>query len=259
MYDSISHSSVFFIDVVKDARAGNLALPNFQRPIVWDEDNVIALLDSIWRGYPIGYLLLWGDWWRGGEVGTVRGFRGGAAPQTGASLVLDGQQRIQALVDACAEGSGYAYEIAADRFVKRDNPRVVDGFLPCYMLVDWMAFMRGLDPLWERDPAPPAPVPAPPAPKRSRGRGRVNTAIPAAPPPAAPQLTPEQEAERAAVREMVARAEAVLHAFRDARIGAVVISPRQTEAFAREVFRRINTTGRPMSEADVFDCLRKPS
>lgn len=70
----------------------NFALPEFQRGYVWNRDQVKKLMNSLYRGYPIGSLLTWvtvtnPDIMRGEETtkhGTV-------------NLILDGQQRITSL------------------------------------------------------------------------------------------------------------------------------------------------------------------
>ena len=61
-FHDIGHRSSFFADRVKSVRAGQCVRPGFQRPFVWDEADIIALLDSMWRGYPIGTILLWENW-----------------------------------------------------------------------------------------------------------------------------------------------------------------------------------------------------
>ncbi len=38
---------------------GKLALPELQRPFVWQRSAVRDLLDSMYRGFPVGYLMLW--------------------------------------------------------------------------------------------------------------------------------------------------------------------------------------------------------
>ena len=38
---------------------GDLDLPDLQRPFVWGNNKVRDLFDSMYRGYPIGYFLLW--------------------------------------------------------------------------------------------------------------------------------------------------------------------------------------------------------
>ena len=44
---------------IDDATLGNLNVPEFQRKYVWRPSKVADLDDSLWRGYPIGTLLLW--------------------------------------------------------------------------------------------------------------------------------------------------------------------------------------------------------
>lgn len=38
---------------------GEIGLPDIQRPFVWKNAKVRDLFDSMYRGYPVGYLLLW--------------------------------------------------------------------------------------------------------------------------------------------------------------------------------------------------------
>jgi Protein of unknown function DUF262 len=42
-----------------DIDLGKLALPELQRPFVWKKRGIRDLLDSMYRGFPIGYLMLW--------------------------------------------------------------------------------------------------------------------------------------------------------------------------------------------------------
>ena len=44
------------VRLVKD---GHIKLPKFQRPFVWTKQNILDLMDSIYKGYPIGSILLW--------------------------------------------------------------------------------------------------------------------------------------------------------------------------------------------------------
>ncbi len=41
---------------VKD---GDIAIPEIQRPFVWKTVKVRDLMDSLYRGYPIGYIITW--------------------------------------------------------------------------------------------------------------------------------------------------------------------------------------------------------
>ncbi len=40
-------------------KSGEIAIPEIQRPFVWDATKVRNLLDSLYRGYPVGYLIAW--------------------------------------------------------------------------------------------------------------------------------------------------------------------------------------------------------
>ena len=46
-------------DVITQVTAGQLRIPAFQRGFVWDADNVAYLMDSIYKGYPFGAVILW--------------------------------------------------------------------------------------------------------------------------------------------------------------------------------------------------------
>ena len=45
--------------LVSDVIEGRIGLPDLQRPFVWKDSDVRDLLDSMLRGYPIGYCILW--------------------------------------------------------------------------------------------------------------------------------------------------------------------------------------------------------
>lgn len=44
--------------LVQNIRRGDVALPDIERPFVWPNRKVRDLLDSMLRGFPVGYLLL---------------------------------------------------------------------------------------------------------------------------------------------------------------------------------------------------------
>lgn len=45
--------------LLSDASRGNIKIPVFQREYVWNDEQIISLLDSIYQGFPVGSLLLW--------------------------------------------------------------------------------------------------------------------------------------------------------------------------------------------------------
>lgn len=71
---------------------GSIALPEFQRGYVWNRDQVRKLMRSLYRGYPVGSLMVW-------ETRTESASaRGDGQLATGTvKLLLDGQQRITSL------------------------------------------------------------------------------------------------------------------------------------------------------------------
>jgi hypothetical protein len=72
-------------------KSGEIAIPEIQRPFVWDATRVRNLLDSLYRGYPVGYLIAWRN-------PTVRLKDGTSA--AGKRILIDGQQRVTALMAA---------------------------------------------------------------------------------------------------------------------------------------------------------------
>lgn len=73
---------------------GTIGLPDIQRPFVWPTTKIRDLFDSMFRGYPIGYLLLWAapDDENARQIG-ING-HGVDKPNT---LIIDGQQRLTSL------------------------------------------------------------------------------------------------------------------------------------------------------------------
>jgi uncharacterized protein with ParB-like and HNH nuclease domain len=45
--------------LMNQVQMGNIGLPDIQRPFVWKNIKVRDLFDSMYRGYPVGYLLFW--------------------------------------------------------------------------------------------------------------------------------------------------------------------------------------------------------
>ena len=79
--------------ILQDIQRGALALPLFQRGYVWTRDDVKAFIRSLYRGYPVGGLLVWGT-----TAGSMGVRSSGQMLEAGAvDLLLDGQQRMTTL------------------------------------------------------------------------------------------------------------------------------------------------------------------
>lgn len=80
------------------ARDGRIRVPEFQRAFRWDSGDVLALFDSILKGYPVGSVLLWRKDAPKRRV-TLGGLIIDAPARPNALWVVDGQQRITSLVN----------------------------------------------------------------------------------------------------------------------------------------------------------------
>jgi hypothetical protein len=79
--------------LIEDIRQGEVALPDIQRPFVWNASKVRDLLDSMYKGFPIGYLLFWDT---GAEAG-ARQIGVDSKQKAARLLIVDGQQRLTSL------------------------------------------------------------------------------------------------------------------------------------------------------------------
>ncbi|KXK36894.1 MAG: hypothetical protein UZ09_BCD002002328 [Bacteroidetes bacterium OLB9] len=71
--------------------SGEIAIPEIQRPFVWDSSKVRDLMDSLYQGYPVGYVIAW-------KNPNVR-LKDGSFSE-GKKILIDGQQRVTALTAA---------------------------------------------------------------------------------------------------------------------------------------------------------------
>ncbi len=69
-------------------RSGEIAIPEIQRPFVWDSTKVRDLVDSLYAGFPVGYIIVWKNPDVRLKDGTI---------SSGKKILIDGQQRITAL------------------------------------------------------------------------------------------------------------------------------------------------------------------
>ncbi|MDA1367079.1 DUF262 domain-containing protein [Glycomyces algeriensis] len=134
-------------DLVADTWAGRIRIPHFQRDFRWGSKDVVRLLDSIDRGYPIGNLLLWER--QSPKAVLTLGALTINAPRSEKGLwVVDGQQRIISLANVLhrdgASDSRFEiyYDLQERKFVQ--SPRVVSPHLirvptlfDIESLIDW--------------------------------------------------------------------------------------------------------------------------
>jgi len=70
-------------------KSGEIAIPEIQRPFVWEPTKVRNLFDSLYQGFPVGYLIAWRNPTVKLKDGTL---------SAGKRILIDGQQRVTALM-----------------------------------------------------------------------------------------------------------------------------------------------------------------
>ena len=101
-------------DLVHDVITGRIGLPDLQRPFVWRDNKVRELLDSMIKGFPIGYVMLW----ESPSNYAARKSSIGSNEKTydePKELVIDGQQRLTALAAAM-----YGVKVKDKNFKERE-------------------------------------------------------------------------------------------------------------------------------------------
>lgn len=78
--------------LVDSVHSGAVQLPDLQRPFVWPKSKIRDLLDSMYRGYPVGELMFWNV----SQEDTSRAISG-ATDRKGSHQIIDGQQRLTSL------------------------------------------------------------------------------------------------------------------------------------------------------------------
>lgn len=85
--------------------AGDIAIPEIQRPFVWKASKVRDLIDSLYKDYPVGYIITWQNPDTRLKDGSL---------SRGKKILIDGQQRVTALMAAIA-----GMEVIDDNFKKK--------------------------------------------------------------------------------------------------------------------------------------------
>jgi hypothetical protein len=146
-YEPASQLLVFTIEYLVDMiRRGHVRTPAYARRYVWNQDQTIALLDSIARGYPIG-TMLFSEGPAPSEEVIFGPLKITAPAEERAYWIVDGQQRLVSLAAVLSNSHeldrrfAIAFDLRAESFVptppKRD-PYVV----PLYILFDSTALRR---------------------------------------------------------------------------------------------------------------------
>lgn len=80
-------------NIISWIKSGEVAIPEIQRPFVWESSKVRDLIDSLYKGFPVGYIITWKNPDVRLKDGTL---------SIGKKILIDGQQRVTALQAAIA-------------------------------------------------------------------------------------------------------------------------------------------------------------
>lgn len=97
--------------------AEDFVIPEIQRPFVWKRSQVRDLIDSLYNGYPTGYIITW----KNPDVQTKDGGKA-----NGKKVLIDGQQRVTALMAAIAGKEILDEDFNKDRIKIAFNPIATD-------------------------------------------------------------------------------------------------------------------------------------
>jgi hypothetical protein len=196
--------------LLEDVRREHIAIPELQRPFVWDSVKVRDLMDSLYKGYPVGYLITWqsvGAHLKGGLT---------AAHQ---QILIDGQQRITALRAAVAGLRVINKRYKAVRIKIAFNP-VTEEFATLTPVIDkdseWISDVSDLF-------------------NAASTYGFYSQYFEANP-----------DVDRGRVESNIARLEQI----KNAQIGIIALNDDLDVETVSEIFIRINSKGVPLSSAD---------
>lgn len=111
--EKFTNTSITIKGLLGLIEAKDIAIPEIQRPFVWKNSQVRDLIDSLYKGYPTGYIILWKNPNVKLKDGTI---------SSGKKVIIDGQQRITALMTAIAAQKIFNSEFKETRVKIAFNP-----------------------------------------------------------------------------------------------------------------------------------------
>jgi len=122
----VKPDDISFQDLISGISSCRIQIPPFQRSFVWKPSDIRYLLDSIYRGYPIGSFIFWRTIRklpRTRNIGNINLDRSDILNGTEISYVLDGQQRITSLfaavkgADIDGEQFRFLFDLRSKKFI----------------------------------------------------------------------------------------------------------------------------------------------
>lgn len=203
--------------ILRMARTGRLLVPIFQRNFRWERSDVLKLFDSLYRGFPIGNLLIWVTDPTPSTSATFGPIDFKQSETGSGSLIIDGQQRVTSLVAtmlATNDQDDARFNIAFDLESLEFRPsssrqQSHRTWLPLTETADTVRYLEWL---------------------RHADLGDTH----------------------------VRRANEVVRALRDYKVPVYeIVGGAEQEALVREIFSRLNSTGKRLKAPDIFNALHR--
>ena len=210
--------------LLNDIKMGSIGLPDIQRPFVWKNAKVRDLLDSMYRGYPIGYLLLW----QTTQDDSHRTIGDNAKQLAPALVIVDGQQRLTSLYAVFTGTAVVRNDFSHERIRLAFNP--LDGRFEVASAAtnNDRSFIPDITVLLSRERSLIAVF--------NEYISRLKSAR---------EVT---DADRDAAEASLTR----LQALSDFPLTALQLSATVSEEDVAEVFVRVNSKGKPLNQADFI-------
>lgn len=113
MSEKYSAQCLMLDTIIGQINSGEIAIPEIQRPFVWKASQVRDLIDSLYRGYPAGYLII--------SQSPNMKLKDGSR-SVGKKIMIDGQQRVTAMMTAIAGKQILDKDFKKKRIIISFNP-----------------------------------------------------------------------------------------------------------------------------------------
>lgn len=128
-------------ELVSGVDKGSVRLPDIQRPFVWPNAKVRDLVDSMYRGYPVGELMFWTN----RDAAHTKTIGVGEKTQDASYQVVDGQQRLTSLYAVVKGLQVWREDYSRERIAIGFNPLTGRFEVPTPIIrrsVEWIADVK---------------------------------------------------------------------------------------------------------------------
>lgn len=140
-------SNVPIVSLIEDIEQGKIGLPELQRPFVWPNVNVRDLFDSLYRGYPVGFLLFW----KTGVDTSLKQIGTSQKQHVPELAIVDGQQRLTSLFAVIKGAEVLRADFRKERIQIAFNPLSRQFDVPDATTKKDRAYIPDISVLWASD------------------------------------------------------------------------------------------------------------